>query len=65
MDGIIFAGQDMKFSATMQCINLPVMMLLLKMMSGHALIGIWFAFMLWNGVRLLENGFRVLPKYVY
>jgi len=65
MDGIIFAGQDMKFSATMQCINLPAMMLLLKMMSGHALIGIWFAFMLWNGVRFLENGFRVLPKYVY
>lgn len=64
MDGMIFAGQDMTFSAIMQCVNLPAMVLLLKLTEAHALQGIWVAFALWCGVRFLENSIRVVPKYV-
>eukprot|EP00240_Pyramimonas_obovata_P002823 CAMPEP_0118933290 /NCGR_PEP_ID=MMETSP1169-20130426/11899_1 /TAXON_ID=36882 /ORGANISM="Pyramimonas obovata, Strain CCMP722" /LENGTH=701 /DNA_ID=CAMNT_0006876031 /DNA_START=237 /DNA_END=2342 /DNA_ORIENTATION=- len=63
MDGLLFAAADLRFSAAMQFINLPAMIILLKLTETHALAGIWCAFAVWNGVRFLENGLRVLPHY--
>eukprot|EP00959_Pyramimonas_sp_CCMP1952_P448231 9385768-Pyramimonas_sp.AAC.1 len=64
MDGLLFAAADLKFSAVMQCINLPAMIILLKLTEAHALAGIWAAFAMWCGVRFLENAARVAPHYI-